>query len=147
MAVDTKELRALLAKMTPGKWVAAPYSSMVGAPIVASPSGRPVAKVTYFHLGPEFDNHNRESAANAAGIVALVNAAPALLASAARAAELEQEVSRLRHTATDMVQHVEWLTSGLPALLENDGLTDEEGLIGAATDAAKSARAALGDQP
>ena len=95
MAVDTKELRALLAKMTPGEWVAAPYGSMVGAPIVASPSGRPVAKVTYFNLGPEFDNHNRESAANAAGIVALVNAAPALLASAARAAELEAEVAKL----------------------------------------------------
>ena len=144
---DLTALQALLAKMTPGTWIAAPYSGTVGAPIVASPSGRPIAKVIYFNLGPEFAAHDRESAANAAGIVALVNAAPALLASAARVAELEAEVSRLRHTATDMVQHVEWLTSGLPALLENDGLTDEEGLIGAATDAAKSARAALGDQP
>lgn len=93
MAVDTKELRALLAKMTPGEWVAAPYSSMVGAPIVASPSGRPVAKVTYFHLGPEFDNHNRESAANAAGIVALVNAAEPML----------DEIERLRHALQRMI--------------------------------------------
>jgi len=90
---DTAQLRALLAKMTPGEWVPAPYSSMVGAPIVASPSGRPVAKVTYFHLGPEFDNHDRESAANAAGIVALVNAAEPMLA---EIEALRAEVARLQ---------------------------------------------------
>lgn len=52
-------------------------------------------------------------------------------------------VERLRHIATDLLQHIDWLTKGLPALLESGGLADEEGLIGAAVDAAASARAAL----
>lgn len=57
-------------------------------------------------------------------------------ASAARVAEL-------LHVAGDLLQHIDWLTNGLPAMLENAALTDEEGLIGAAVDAANSARALL----
>lgn len=50
-------------KHTPGPWIAAPYSSVVGAPVVAA-SGRPVASVTYFKVGEGFENHDRESKAN-----------------------------------------------------------------------------------
>lgn len=60
---------------TKGTWIASPYSSRVGAPVVASPSGRPVANVTYFALGEGFENHQRESEANAR----LIAAAPELL--------------------------------------------------------------------
>jgi hypothetical protein len=60
---------------TPGPWIAAPYSSVVGAPVVAQ-SGRPVASVTYFALSEDFGNHDRESEANAR----LIAAAPDLLA-------------------------------------------------------------------
>jgi hypothetical protein len=63
-------------KHTPGPWMAPPYSSVVGLPIVASPSGRSIAKVTYFDLGEGFENHNAESVANAR----LIAAAPDLLA-------------------------------------------------------------------
>lgn len=63
------------AKHTPGRWIAAPCSSVVGAPVVASPSGRSIANVTYFNLGPDFRNHDLESAANAR----LIAAAPDLL--------------------------------------------------------------------
>jgi hypothetical protein len=139
---DLTALQALRAKMTPGEWQWRYDALGTDYPQWSIQPGILIADGTDGTPGGDMIDK-----ANAAGIVALVNAAPALLASAARVAELEAEVSRLRHTATDMVQHVEWLTSGLPALLENDGLTDEEGLIGAATDAAKSARAALGDQP
>lgn len=62
-------------KHTAGPWVAAPYSSMVGAPVVASPSGRPVCSVTYFALGDGFEGHDEVSAANAR----LIAAAPDLL--------------------------------------------------------------------
>lgn len=61
-------------KHTKGPWIAASYSSVVGAPVVAA-SGRPVASVTYFHLGEGFDNHERESTANGR----LIAAAPDLL--------------------------------------------------------------------
>lgn len=63
------------AKHTDGPWIAAPYSSMVGAPVVASPNGRSIANVTYFGLGADFQNHDDESAANAR----LIAAAPDLL--------------------------------------------------------------------
>lgn len=59
---------------TRGPWIAASYSSVVGAPVV-SQSGRPIASVTYFKLGDGFQNHDRESAANAC----LIAAAPDLL--------------------------------------------------------------------
>lgn len=61
-------------KHTEGPWIAAPYSSVVGAPVVSA-SGRPVARVTYFNLGDGFENHDNESAANAR----LIAAAPELL--------------------------------------------------------------------
>lgn len=58
------------------------------------------------------------------------------------------EIARLRHVASDLLQHVDWLTCGLPEMLEKSALTDEEGLIGAAVDAANSARRVLtGEQP
>lgn len=60
---------------TPGPSIAAPYSSVVGAPVVASPNGRSIANVTYFGLGEDFQNHDDESAANAR----LIAAAPDLL--------------------------------------------------------------------
>lgn len=60
---------------TRGPWIAAPYSSVVGAPVVASPSGRSVANVTYFRLGEDFAAHDAESLANAK----LIAAAPDLL--------------------------------------------------------------------
>lgn len=56
---------------------------------------------------------------------------------------LVEKVARLGHTCGDLIQHIDWLTSGLPKMLEDAALTDEEGLIGAAIDAANSARAAL----
>ncbi len=62
-------------KGTPGPWIAAPYSSVVGAPVVAAISGRPIAKITYFPLGDGFENHERESIANGK----LVESAPDLL--------------------------------------------------------------------
>jgi hypothetical protein len=68
----------------------------------------------------------------------------ALATAQAEADALRAEVERLRHISTDLLQHIDWLTSGLPAMLEDAALTDEEGLIGAAVDAANSARAALG---
>lgn len=66
---------------------------------------------------------------------------------AATIERLSREVEGLRHTAGDLVQHIDWLTSGLPKILDDGGLTDEQGLIGAAVDAAKSARAALHQEP
>lgn len=57
--------------------------------------------------------------------------------------EARAEAERLRHTASDLLQHIDWLTKGLPELLERGGLADEEGLIGAAVDAANSARALM----
>lgn len=68
--------------------------------------------------------------------------AAALSRTAAEAASAAT-VAELVHTATDLLQHIDWLTKGLPDLLENAGLTDEDGLIGAAVDAANSARATL----
>lgn len=63
-----------ITKFTPGPWVAAPFSSVVGAPVVASPSGRSIANVTYFRLGGAFEHHDAESEANAA----LIAVAPEL---------------------------------------------------------------------
>jgi hypothetical protein len=57
----------------------------VGAPIVASPSGRSVAKITYFDLGSTFAKHDEESAANAR----LIAAAPELLEALKLFAQLE----------------------------------------------------------
>jgi hypothetical protein len=63
-------------KHTPGPWMAAARpSSVVGLPVVATANGRSIASVTFFSLGPDFANHDRESAANAR----LIAAAPALL--------------------------------------------------------------------
>jgi hypothetical protein len=69
----------------------------------------------------------------------------ALTTAQAEVDALRAEVERLRHIAGDLLQHIDWLTSGLPDMLENAALTDEEGLIGAAVDAANSARAALSE--
>lgn len=61
-------------KYTKGPWIAAPYSSVVGAPVV-SRMGRSIASVTYFKLGEHFQNHDSESEANGH----LIAAAPELL--------------------------------------------------------------------
>lgn len=64
------------AKHTPGPWLAASHpSSVSGLPIVARPSGRSIASVTFFHLGEAFASHDAESRANAR----LIAAAPTLL--------------------------------------------------------------------
>lgn len=76
-------------KHTAGPWVAAPYSSVVGAPVVASPNGRSIANVTYFGLGGDFQSHDDESAANAR----LIAAAPDLKAAAQNALEVFLTVS------------------------------------------------------
>lgn len=68
------ELAALDERATKGVWIAAPYSNVVGAPIVASPSGRSIGKITYFNLGKGFESHDAQSEANGQLIVALVNA-------------------------------------------------------------------------
>lgn len=61
---------------TPGPWMSAAKSSSVsGLPIVSRKNGRSIARVTVFNLGPGFENHERESMANAA----LLAAAPDLL--------------------------------------------------------------------
>lgn len=60
---------------TPGPWIAAAFpSSIVGLPVVAQ-NGRSIASVTFFKLGPEFSQHDRESQSNAR----LISAAPDLL--------------------------------------------------------------------
>jgi Lar family restriction alleviation protein len=58
-------------------------------------------------------------------------------------AEALEAMREAQHMASDLLQHIDWLTNGLPAMLENGGLTDEEGLIGAAVDAANSGRVTL----
>lgn len=72
-------------------------------------------------------------------------AADTLASYRAEIAQLRDKLARANHTAADLLQHVDWLTCGLPDMLENAALTDEEGLIGAAIDAATSARQALKD--
>ena len=52
-------------KHTPGKWIAAPYSSVVGRPVVSGANGRSICNVT----------EHAEAEANAR----LITAAPALL--------------------------------------------------------------------
>jgi len=99
MTYDTKPLRDLLAKATPGRWIAAPYSSVVGASIVASPSGRSIGTITYFSLGDGFEKHDKESAANGALAATLHNEAPVMLdlieQQAARIAALETALSEI----------------------------------------------------
>ena len=92
-------LEALLAKMTPGEWyhydeVFRPQFGRRRITEIQRHDGKPIVSWTGFDGLPAVTERKRN--ANAAGIVALVNAAPALLASAARAAELEAEVARLR---------------------------------------------------
>lgn len=87
--INQDELRKLAEAATGGTWIAAPYSSVVGAPIVAAPTGRSIASVTYFALGEGFKKHDEESAANAALIVYLRNNVPAILSQA-------DEIARLR---------------------------------------------------
>ena len=67
-----KTLDELSAKATQGQLLASPYSKIVGAPLVATPSGRSVGKITYFDSG--FEIHDAESKANGALLVALWNA-------------------------------------------------------------------------
>ena len=55
------------------------------------------------------------------------------------------EIERLRGIGLHLVQHINWVTNGLPDLLEDACLTDEEGVINAAIAAATEARAALGE--
>lgn len=62
---------------TSGPWMAASHpSSVSGLAVVARPSGRSIASVTFFHLGEGFENHDAESKANSL----LIAAAPELLA-------------------------------------------------------------------
>jgi hypothetical protein len=58
-------------------------------------------------------------------------------------AEALEAMREAQHMASDLLQHIDWLTNGLPAMLENGGLTDEAGLIGAAVDTANSGRVTL----
>lgn len=85
--IDINELRADIEVGTPGKWMAAPYSSVVGAPIVSSPTGRSIGQVTYFDLGGNFSGHDRESDANARRI--------------ARLPQLEREYLAMREALND----------------------------------------------
>lgn len=62
---------------TPGPWMAAQRpSSTAGLPIVSTATGRSIAGVTFYSVGKGFEQHDRESAANAL----LIAAAPDLLA-------------------------------------------------------------------
>lgn len=201
-------VREALAKMTPGEWgiwvepCAHPTSAVQELIQQVEHTDPFIGALYLLDAGgkcPAITGCGPTSADNAAGIVALKNHTPALLAEldAARAevarlrasidrqaaavrtlhaneeteinrlrrkqqewhqaiatldserqanAMLTAEVERLRHTATDLLQHVDWLTKGLPGILESGGLNDEEGLIGAAIDAANVARAALEPQ-
>lgn len=58
-------------------------------------------------------------------------------------AKARKDLEEALHAAQDLLQHIDWLTCGLPEMLENAALTDEEGLIGAAVDAANSHRTLL----
>lgn len=69
--INTEELRADIEAGTPGDWIAAPYSSVVGAPIASSQNGRSIGQVTYFNLGGKFSGQDRESDANARRIARL----------------------------------------------------------------------------
>jgi hypothetical protein len=86
---------------TPGPWIAAPYSSVVGAPVVSA-SGRSVAKVTYFALGESFSNHDAESDANAR----LIAAAPEML-EALRMYERGEEATVLAATVRAAIAKAE----------------------------------------
>jgi hypothetical protein len=69
---DLEALAATVARMTEGKWTIARYvSSVVGRPLVASAMGRTIGNIYTF---------DAEAVANGDGIVALKNAAPALIA-------------------------------------------------------------------
>ena len=133
---DLTALQALRAKMTPGEWQWRYDALGTDYPQWSIQPGILIADGTDGTPGGDMIDK-----ANAAGIVALVNASDALIA---EVLALRAEVERLRGIATDMVRHVDWLTHGLPDLLERGGLTDEEGIIAEAIDAANSARAALG---
>jgi len=79
------------AQHTPGPWMAAARpSSVAGLPVVAQPSGRSIASVTFFHLGEAFANHDRESQANAR----LIAAAPDLLAALETVHDYASDVAR-----------------------------------------------------
>ncbi|MFZ5744431.1 MAG: hypothetical protein ACOY7T_08135 [Pseudomonadota bacterium] len=95
---DLEELERLLAKATPGDWVAAAKPSrIVGWPIV-SQQGRAIGSVNYVDpagFAPANAALNDEAKANAALIVALRNAAPFLIATAREVEGLRAEVARL----------------------------------------------------
>lgn len=73
-----------MAKHTPGPWIAAPYSSVVGAPIVAAGTGRIVGHTFYPHSKALPAAYVAECDANRA----LLGAAPDLLAALKAASEV-----------------------------------------------------------
>jgi len=90
---------------TVGPWMVASHpSSVVGLPVVARPSGRSIASVTFFSLGEAFANHDRESQANAH----LIAAAPDLLMALERSKEgwenaIELDLIPERHKDTAVI--------------------------------------------
>lgn len=88
---DLTALQALRAKMTPGEWQWRYDALGTDYPQWSIQPGILIADGTDGTPGGDMIDK-----ANAAGIVALVNAAPALIASAARVAELEAEVAEWR---------------------------------------------------
>ena len=78
-AVSTVPALIVDAGHTPGPWLAASsFSSAVGLPVVQQGRGRSIASVTFFNLGEGFENHDRESYANARLIAAAPDMVTAL---------------------------------------------------------------------
>lgn len=84
---DFKNVSEALAEMTADNWMVARYaSSVVGRPLVATPSGRVIGNMHTF---------DAEAVANGGGIVTLKNRAPAMLAEIERLRAALQTVASL----------------------------------------------------
>lgn len=137
MTYDLSALKDALAKMTPGEWQLRYHPHDPDDCIVQAPRLKPHHPYDVHVLGEDKhpDLYPPEQYKNdAAGIVALKNAAPTLIADhlalQAKVAELEAEVARLRKVLTRL-RDCDWVIS-LPDRM--DAVRD-------------IARAALGDQP
>ena len=96
------ELDAVMAKATAGEWRHAPFSSVVGCPIMTQPDPKQNTVVLGGMHGAFGDDHASEVGANAAAIVALHNAYPDLRAMIdAQAAT----IARLREAAKRIADH------------------------------------------